>query len=299
MQYNSVNRYLKEKYGRKIYKIAIDGGFTCPTRDGTKGFGGCIFCSQYGSGDYAGDRKKSIYMQIEEGKNKVKKKINDDEAKYIAYFQAFTSTYDSVDILEELYMEAINHPDIVGVSIGTRPDCLGKDIIDLLDRLNRIKPIWVELGLQTIHDESAKYIRRGFSLGEYDVAVNNLYNIGIEQIITHLIVGLPFEDKEMILDSVRYVNESKSNGIKLQLLHVLENTDLADEYRNNKFKLLSQDEYTDIIVDALNILDDDMIVHRVTGDGNRKELVGPLWSLHKWDVLNEINSKLKGNISKR
>ena len=293
MEYYSANKYIKDRFGQKLYKISIDGGFTCPNRDGTIDTRACIFCSTYGSGDYAQDRRLSITDQIEEGKKLVLKKSNKDDPKFIAYFQAFTNTYGPVDLLEEVYMEAINHPDIVALSIGTRPDCLDEDVIALLERLNKIKPIWVELGLQSIHKSTSDYIRRGYELEVYDKACEDLSRIGIEQIITHVIIGLPYESKDMILETVDYVINSKANGIKLQLLHVLKNTDLAKEYKAGRFSILTMEEYTDIVVDAIKLVPNDMVIHRVTGDGNRQELIAPLWSLDKWKVLNTINAKLK------
>ena len=201
-RYNSLNKYLRDKYGQKIYKISIDGGFTCPNRDGTIGSRGCIFCSGYGSGDFAENSSLSITEQIENGKAKVASKMSGN--KYIAYFQAFTNTYGDIDRLRRLYMEAVNHPDIAIISIGTRPDCLSQDILDLLNEINKIKPVWIELGLQTIHEKTAEYIRRGYPLSVYDEAVKNLRNIDIE-VITHVIIGLPGESKEDILQTVKYV----------------------------------------------------------------------------------------------
>ena len=293
MEYYSANKFIKDRFGQKLYKISIDGGFTCPNRDGTIDTRACIFCSTYGSGDYAQDRRLSITDQIEEGKKLVLKKSNKDDPKFIAYFQAFTNTYGPVDLLEEIYMEAINHHDIVALSIGTRPDCLDEDVIALLESLNKIKPIWVELGLQSIHKTTSDYIRRGYELEVYDKACEDLSRIGIEQIITHVIIGLPYESKDMILETVDYVINSKANGIKLQLLHVLKNTDLAKEYKAGRFSILTMEEYTDIVVDAIKLVPNDMVIHRVTGDGNREELIAPLWSLDKWKVLNTINAKLK------
>lgn len=293
MKYLSANQYIKNKFGEKVYKVSLDGGFTCPNRDGTLDTRACIFCSTYGSGDYAQDSRLSITDQIEEGKKLVNKKSKKEGAKYIAYFQAFTSTYGHIETLEKQYMEAVNHPDIVAISIGTRPDCLGDDVLDLLERLNKIKPFWIELGLQSIHKGTADYIRRGYELDIYDKAVEDLHRVGIEQIITHVIVGLPYETKDMILETVDYVGKSKSNGIKLQLLHVLKNTDLEKEYLAGEFEVLTLDQYADIVADAIKILPKDMVIHRITGDGNRNELIAPLWSLEKWKVLNTLNKALE------
>lgn len=289
MKYTSLNSYLKEKFGCKVYKIAIDGGFTCPNRDGTLGTKGCIFCSKGGSGDFAQSRDLSITLQIESGKSLVSKKIKD--GKYIAYLQAFTNTYGDIEKLKKIYTEAINHPDIVALSIGTRPDCLGKDVINLLNKLNKIKPIFVELGLQTIHEDTAEYIRRGYDLEVYDKAVEDLHSIGIN-VVTHLIIGLPNETKDDLLESVKYVCKV-TDGIKLQLLHVLKDTDLALDYEQGKFRTLSLEEYTDIIKHCVEIIPKSVVIHRLTGDGAKKDLIAPLWSADKKNVLNTINNALK------
>ena len=292
-----LNQYLREQFGCKVYKIAINGGFTCPNRDGTIDTRGCIFCSGYGSGDFAEDASKSVFEQIEDGKKRVEAKmpskgINGKEnGKYIAYFQAFTNTYGPVERLRTLYMDAVSHPDVVCISIATRPDCLGKGVLSLLSEINKIKPVWVELGLQTIHEKSAEYIRRGYDLSVYDKAVKDLNNIGIET-ITHVILGLPGERREDMLETVRYVAESGSKGIKLQLLHVIEGTDLAKDFRAGNFKCMSMDEYVDLIYECVKILPDDMVIHRMTGDGARKTLIAPLWSLDKKRVLNAINHRI-------
>lgn len=288
MKYTTLNSYLKNKFGCKVYKLAIDGGFTCPNRDGTLGTRGCIFCSRGGSGEFAESKEKSVTQQIDDGKKRVEKKIKD--GKYIAYFQAFTNTYAPVCKLKSLYTEAINHPDIVALSIGTRPDCLGDDVLELLDEMNKIKPVFVELGLQTIHEDTAQYIRRGYPLEVYDKAVDNLHKIGIN-VVTHLIIGLPGESEQDILQSVEYVCQ-KADGIKLQLLHILEGTDLADEYRECKVDVLSLEEYTSIIKHCVEIIPDNVVIHRLTGDGAKKDLIAPLWSADKKHVLNTINKVL-------
>lgn len=289
MKYTTLNSYLKKRFGCKVYKLALDGGFTCPNRDGTIGTGGCIFCSRGGSGDFAESRDLSITEQIEKAKEKVAKKITD--GKYIAYFQAFTNTYAPVERLEEIYMQAVMHKDIVALSIGTRPDCLGADVIALLERINKIKPVFVELGLQTIHKKAAEYIRRGYDLSVYDKAVEDLHNAGIN-VVTHLIIGLPGESKEDILASVEYVCRY-TDGIKLQLLHILEGTDLAEEYKNGKVKALSLGEYTDIIKACVEIIPQRVVIHRLTGDGAKKDLIAPLWSADKKRVLNTISKALQ------
>ncbi|SNU06079.1 hypothetical protein SAMN06297422_10618 [Lachnospiraceae bacterium] len=305
MNYRSLNSYLQERFHKKIYKIAINGGFTCPNRDGTIDTRGCIFCSGYGSGDFAESPELSVTEQIERGKERIISKmpkstangradevaVNDGNGRYIAYFQAFTNTYAPVERLRALYSEAINHPDIVAISIGTRPDCLPEEVLVLLDELNHIKPVWVELGLQTIHKKSADYIRRGYELPVYDRAVAELRNRGIE-VITHVILGLPGETREEMLETVDYVGRSGIQGIKLQLLHVIEGTDLAEDYRNGLFECMSMEEYVDLIYDCIKILPDDIVIHRMTGDGAKKTLVAPLWSADKKKVLNALNHRL-------
>lgn len=289
MEYLSFNKYLKDKFGQKVYKISLDGGFTCPNRDGKTGTRGCIFCSKGGSGDFAESREMSITEQIESGKKKVEKKIK--SGKYIAYFQAFTNTYAPVEILRQKYEEAINHPDIVALSIATRPDCLGDDVLRLLDEMNKIKPVFVELGLQTIHQKSAKYIRRGYDLSVYDKAVRDLKKIGVN-VVVHVILGLPNESENDMLETVKYVCESGANGIKLQLLHVIDGTDLAKDYEKGLFKTLEFDEYVNLIVKCVKIIPKDIVIHRLTGDGAKKDLIAPLWSADKKRVLNAINKAL-------
>lgn len=292
MEYLSFNKYLKDKFGQKVYKISLDGGFTCPNRDGKTGTRGCIFCSKGGSGDFAESREMSITEQIESGKKKVEKKIK--SGKYIAYFQAFTNTYAPVEMLRQKYEEAINHPDIVALSIATRPDCLGDDVLRLLDETNKIKPVFVELGLQTIHQKSAKYIRRGYDLSVYDKAVRDLKKIGVN-VVVHVILGLPNESENDMLKTVKYVCESGANGIKLQLLHVIDGTDLAKDYEKGLFKTLEFDEYVNLIVKCVKIIPKDIVIHRLTGDGAKKDLIAPLWSADKKRVLNAINKELREN----
>ena len=288
MKYTTLNSYLKEKFGCKVYKISLDCGFTCPNRDGTLGYGGCIFCSEGGSGDFAESRTLGVTEQIESGKEKVKNKIK--SGKYIAYFQAFTNTYADVNTLEKIFSEAINHPDIVALSIATRPDCLEQEKVELLSRLNKIKPIFVELGLQTVNEKTAKYIRRGYTLDVYDDAVERLHEQGIN-VVTHIIIGLPYETKEDMLSSVKYVCKV-TDGIKLQLLHILKGTDLAKDYFEHKFDVLSLEEYTDIITECVKIIPESVVIHRLTGDGAKKDLIAPLWSADKKKVLNTINKRL-------
>ena len=301
MEYRSLNSYLKERFGCKVYKLAINGGFTCPNRDGTIDSRGCIFCSGYGSGDFAGDVNLSVSEQIEQGKDRImakmpKKKAGDIDGRYIAYFQSFTNTYAPVESLRSIYTEAILNPDVVAVSIGTRPDCLPEEVLELLSELNNIKPVWVELGLQTIHEKSAEYIRRGYPLSVYNDAVKSLRQRDIE-VITHVILGLPGESREDMLETVRYVGTPidgcRVQGIKLQLLHVIRGTDLAKDYEAGKFRCMDMEEYVELVCDCISILPKDMVIHRMTGDGAKKTLVAPLWSADKKRVLNALNSKLR------
>lgn len=288
MYYNSLNSYLKEKFGTKIYKLALSAGLSCPNRDGTLSSAGCIFCSNGGSGDFAADSHLSITDQIESAKEKVSKKIKD--GKYIAYFQSFTNTYSEIGYLKKIFTEAISHPDIVALSIGTRPDCLPDEVLNLLAELNQVKPVWVELGLQTINETTAEYINRGYKLDVFDKAVKNLNKINVD-VIVHLIIGLPGETKDDILNSVKHVSSMNISGIKLQLLHVLKNTPLEKEYLLNKFEVLSMEEYVDIIAECLMHIPENIVIHRITGDGPKSILIAPLWSGDKKRVLNYMNHR--------
>ncbi len=290
VEYYSLNQYMKDTFGCKVYRIAINGGFTCPNRDGSIGTGGCLFCSEGGSGDFAQDPGLSITEQIEKGKERVSAKIQN--GKYIAYFQAFTNTYAPVERLRKLYTEALDHPDIVALSIATRPDCLPNDVLDLLKELNQVKPIWVELGLQTIHERTAGYIRRGYPLSVYDQAVKELQKRGIE-VITHVILGLPGETKQDMAETVRYVVDGGIKGIKLQLLHVLKGTDLEREYLEGRVKVMSEDEYIALVTDLIKMIPPDIVIHRMTGDGAKKDLIAPLWSADKKHVLNRLKQYLQ------
>lgn len=285
MRYNSLNNYLRNKFGKKVYKISIDGGFTCPNRDGKISTGGCIFCSAKGSGDFATSKSLSITQQIEQGKERVRSKTKDNC--FIAYFQAFTNTYAPIDVLESKFTEAINHKDIVALSVATRPDCVDDNVLKLLEKLNKIKPVWVELGLQTIKESSVDYIRRGYENSVYVDTATKLRNIGIE-VITHIILGLPNENKLDMLRSVDFACKY-SDGIKLQLLHILKGTDLLKDYEDSKFNALTMEQYIDILCDAVSIIPKNVIIHRLTGDGDKKILVAPLWSGNKKVVLNTIN----------
>ena len=291
MKYTTLNSYLKERFGCKVYKLALDGGFTCPNRDGTLGTRGCIFCSKGGSGEFAQSRKLSITEQLEKGKALVENKTKD--GKYIAYFQAFTNTYAPVSELRKKYYEAVEHPDIVALSIATRPDCLPDGVLELIKEINQIKPVFVELGLQSIHKKTSDYIRRGYELEVYDKAVEKLHNIGVN-VVTHLIIGLPGETEKDMLESVEYVCRV-TDGIKLQLLHVLDGTDLAEEYRQGRVKTLSLEEYAEIIKKCVEIIPESVVIHRLTGDGAKKDLIAPLWSADKKTVLNTINKTLSEN----
>lgn len=289
MEIYTLNQYLHDVFGQKLYKIALDGGFTCPNRDGTLGTRGCIFCSGAGSGEFAGDRTMSITEQIEKGKEKVAGKIKD--GRYIAYFQAFTNTYASVEKLRTLYREAINHKDIAVMSVATRPDCLPDEVLELLCECNQIKPVWVELGLQTIHSGTAKYIRRGYPLSVYDEAVKRLKASGIE-VITHVMLGLPGETRRDMLDTVSYVGKSHVDGIKLQLLHVIRGTDLEKDYLEGKFETLTFESYVELIAECIALLPEKMVIHRMTGDGDKRTLVAPMWSADKKRVLNAIKAAI-------
>ncbi|MBO4615813.1 MAG: TIGR01212 family radical SAM protein [Lachnospiraceae bacterium] len=293
MPYYSLNNYLKERFGCKVLKVSLDAGCTCPNRDGTLDTRGCIFCSAGGSGDFAGDRALSIKEQIRQGKEFIKAKNPKHEGvKYIAYFQAFTNTYGELCKLKEKWMEAIEDPDVCCISIATRPDCLEDEKIAVLAELNKIKPVWVELGLQTVKEESIEYIRRGYPTEVYDDAVKRLTKAGIEA-ITHVIIGLPGESREDMLKTVEHVAHSGSKGIKLQLLHVLKDTDMCKDYEEGKLETLSLAEYMDIVCEAIELLPKDMVIHRITGDGDKKILVAPLWSADKKRVLNAFKERLE------
>lgn len=287
--YNSLNESLQKRFGEKIYKLSLNIGCTCPNRDGTLGTKGCIFCSAGGSGEFAGDPHRTVTEQIEEGIRAVSGKR--PVRRYIAYFQAYTNTYAPLDFLEKVYREALVHPKIAALAIATRPDCLPSGVLDLLSDLNRRKPVWVELGLQTINEETAAFIRRGYPLSVFHEAVKSLHDRNLE-IIVHLILGLPGETKEMMLDSVRYLNALPVSGIKLQLLHILNHTDLADCYERTGFHVLTPEEYTDLVISCLEVCRPDIVIHRLTGDGPKDLLIAPAWSTKKRQVLNSIHKEL-------
>ena len=289
-RFNSLNDALRERFGEKLYKLTLNGGCTCPNRDGTLGTRGCIFCSEGGSGEFAANPQLSVREQIEDGKRRLSGKR--PVSRYIAYFQAYTNTYAPIGHLRRIFTEAISCPEIAVLSIATRPDCLGDEVLSLLEELNRKKPVWVELGLQTIHEKTAEFIRRGYSLPVFDRAVEELSSRGIETVV-HTILGLPGESPEMILDTVRYVSRTNASGIKLQLLHILKHTDLADYYARTCFHVLSMEEYVDLVIRCLEVCRPDLVIHRLTGDGPKDLLIAPEWSQAKRQVLNAIHRELK------
>ena len=286
----TLNDHYRRKFGCKVYKLALDGGFTCPNRDGTLDTRGCIFCSAYGGGEFAQGQCKTIASQLEKAKSRVADKTHD--GKYIAYFQSFTNTYGPVAHLRRLYMEAIAPEDIVGLAIGTRPDCLPEETVELLSQINRIKPVSVELGLQTIHPQTIAYIRRGYGNPVYFDGVRRLKAAGLE-VVTHIILGLPGEDEAMAVQTARAAAEAGTDGVKFHLLHVLKNTDLEADYLAGKFRCLELAEYAKTLDSCLKVLPKDVVVHRITGDGAKRDLVAPLWSADKKQVLNYLNRNLQ------
>ena len=282
-----LSQYYQERFGCKVYKLSLDGGFTCPNRDGTLGHRGCIFCS--GSAEFAEGGPEPVAIQLEKAKRRVSRKNKD--GKYMAYFQAFTNTYAPVEHLRKLYYEAIAPEEILGLSIGTRPDCLGEDVVALLAEINRIKPVSVELGLQTIHESTARYIRRGYAAEVYFEAVKRLKAAEIE-VVTHIILGLPGETEEMMVQTTQAAVSAGTDGIKFHLLHVLKNTDLAEDYAAGKFQCLSLEEYGQLLKACVAVLPEQVVVHRITGDGAKKDLIAPLWSGDKKRVLNYLHKIL-------
>lgn len=291
-RYKSLDYELKELFGEKVYKISLNGGMTCPNRDGRCGTKGCIFCSAKGSGDFAGSPGLSIEEQLARGKQDLSRKR--PVRSYIAYFQAFTNTYAPVEYLEDIFTQALNDPDVRILSVATRPDCLGEDVIDLLSRLNRIKPVWVELGLQTVHPGTAEYIRRGYPLETFDKAVSALRRSAIK-VIVHVILFLPGEDEKMMLETIDYLNSKDIQGIKLQLLHILRGTDLAADYEKNSFYTPDMDTYIRVLCRCIARLRPEIAIHRLTGDGPKNLLIAPLWTGAKRTVLNRIQQYLKEN----
>lgn len=293
--YRSLDWQLKTQFGEKVYKLALNGGMSCPNRDGKVGRGGCIFCSEGGSGDFAADRQLSVTEQIAVQKEALREKK--PARKYIAYFQAYTNTYAPVGYLEKIFTEAIEDPEVVILSVATRPDCLPEEVLDLLGRLNQKKPVWVELGLQTIHEETARMIHRGYNLACFEQAVRNLRKRKID-VIVHTILGLPGEGKKEVLETVQYLNRCDIQGIKLQLLHILKGTQLGQMYLEQKgnpreIQVMDMETYIDLVIQCIEALSPEITIHRLTGDGPKDLLLAPMWSTRKRTVLNEIHSELK------
>ncbi len=288
--YHSLNDEMHARYGQKIYKLSLDGGFSCPNRDGTLGRKGCVFCSEGGSGDFASSSHLSISQQVEDAKDRIKGKTTGSS--YIAYFQAYSGTYAPLPLLRKTYFEAISLPEIKILSIATRPDCLPPDVLNLLEECNAIKPVWIELGLQTIHEKTASRIRRGYPLSVFCDAVYALHSRGIE-VIVHVILGLPGEGRKEIQETVRFLSQLPIQGIKFHLLHVLKGTSLYEEYLKNPFPLLSLEEYTNLLIECIELLPPRIVIHRITGDGPKSLLVGPTWSANKKHVLNFIHHEFR------
>ncbi len=291
-RYHSLNYFLREKFGEKVFKISLDGGFSCPNRDGKVSKGGCVFCSARGSGDYAGSRNFSITNQFNNVKTIMANKWK--SGKYIAYFQAYTNTYAPVDELRQKYEEAINQEGVVALSIATRPDCLEDDVLDLIEELSKKLYVWVELGLQTINDDVAKKINRGYDLKVFDDAMTRLKERNID-VVVHSILGLPGESQDDMLKTIDYIAHSGAQGIKLHLLHLMKDTKMVELYESGELQFLSQEEYIKLICKAVSMLPKEMVVHRLTGDAPRDLLIGPMWSLKKWEVLNAIDKTLEDN----
>lgn len=288
--YHSLDFEMKRRFGEKVYRLALNGGMTCPNRDGRVGSGGCIFCSSGGSGDFAPSASLSIPEQLAVQKAIVRRKRPVE--KFIAYFQAYTNTYAPLEYLKRIYEDAVSDPEVAALSIATRPDCLPADVLELLAELNRQKPVWVELGLQTMHEETAAFIRRGYELPCFEEAVGELRRRDIE-VVVHTILGLPGEDRDQMLETIRYLNRCDIQGIKLQLLHILKGTDLADYYSQTQFPVMTMEEYIELLVDCVEILSPDTVVHRLTGDGPADLLIAPLWTQRKRTVLNGIHAAFR------
>lgn len=291
-RYYSLNYYLRHRFGCKVFKISLDAGFSCPNRDGTIGNGGCIFCSERGSGDFAGNRKFSIHHQFKYIKQMMNKKWK--SGKYIAYFQAYTNTYAPVSILNRKYQEAVEEDDVVGLAIATRPDCLGEDVLDLISKFNEKLYTWVELGLQTSNEDTALKINRGYKLKTFETAVKNLKDRNID-VVVHIIFGLPGEKHEDMINTVKYVSNSKVQGVKFHLLHLIKNTPMVQFYESGQLKFMTEEEYINLICRAISYTDPDTVIHRLTGDPPRDMLIGPKWSLKKWEILNKIDKSLSDN----
>ena len=289
-RYHTLNYFLREKFGEKVFKIALDAGFSCPNRDGTISSGGCLFCSARGSGDFAGNRIFSITKQFGDIKIMMSKKWKSN--KYIAYFQAYTNTYGAIDTLRKKYEEAVLQEGVVALAIATRPDCLNKDVLELIEEYSLRVYTWVELGLQTYNDESAEIINRGYKLAKFEEAIKELNKRKID-VVVHTIFGLPGESRVDMLKTIDYVAHKDIKGIKMHLLHLMEDTPMVQLYKRGELKFLQQNEYIDIICTAITMLPPDMVIHRLTGDAPRELLIGPMWSLKKWEVLNAIDNKMK------
>ncbi len=288
-RYNSLDYQLKKEFGEKVFKVSLDGGFTCPNRDGKVSYKGCIFCNDSGSGDFAGDRRKSIKEQIDE---QIVFLGRGNDRKYIAYFQNFTNTYAPVKYLRKIYKEAISHPNIVGLAISTRADCLEVEVEKLLLEFDKLTFLWIEIGLQSIHDKSAKIINRGYDFLEFDKIIPKLIKSKL-RIVAHVIVGIPFESKEETIETIKYLSKIKVWGIKIHLLHIIRDTELHRYYEKTPFKIYGKEEYIEFVVKLIEYLDKDIIIHRLTGDGTWSTLVTPMWSKDKRGVLNGINKSLK------
>lgn len=289
-RYYSLNNFLRDKFGEKVFKISLDAGFSCPNRDGTIGKGGCIYCSERGSGDFAGNRKYSIESQFKDIKVMMNKKWK--SGKYIAYFQAYTNTYAPIEKLREKYEEAVSQDGVVALAIATRPDCLGEEVLDLIEEYSKRIYTWVELGLQTSNENTAKIINRGYKLETFEKAVKQLKDRNID-VVVHTIFGLPGESRDDMINTIKYVSKCEVKGIKIHLLHLMENTPLVKFYNEGKLKFLEQDEYVDLICESISILPKDVVIHRLTGDAPRNLLIGPMWSLKKWEILNQIDRTLE------
>jgi hypothetical protein len=289
MRYRTLNYELRKMFGEKVAKLSIDGGFTCPNRDGTIARSGCIFCSEMGSGEFAGSRKKSIRKQIEDQKNMLGKKWK--SKKYIAYFGSFTNTYDTIEELRRKYYEALDCHGVIGIAIATRADCISEEVLELFREINEKYFLWVEIGLQSIKESSAEYIRRGYKLDVFNKSYNNLHKLGIKTVV-HIILGIPGEDNDDMMKTVDYVSRLKPWGVKLHLLHVIKNTDLEKAYLEEGFSLFKKDAYIKTVCDSLERLHGHIVIHRITGDGKKSDLVGPRWSLDKLRVISEINREM-------
>ncbi|SEO72621.1 hypothetical protein SAMN04488134_111125 [Amphibacillus marinus] len=289
-RYHSWNYYLKNIFGEKIFKVALDGGFDCPNRDGTVAYGGCTFCSVAGSGDFAGDRAHDLTTQFHEVKERMHTKW--PNAKYIGYFQAYTNTHAPVSELREKYEVILQQENVVGMSIGTRPDCLPDDVVEYLAELNERTFLWVELGLQTMHQQTSDLINRAHDMECYLEGVAKLRRHNIN-VCTHIINGLPGENYQMMLDTAKAVSEMDVQGIKIHMMHLLKGTPMVKQYEKGLLKFMTKDEYIQLVVDQLELLPKEMIVHRITGDGPPELLIGPMWSMSKWEVLNAIDAEFK------